>query len=391
MKPVIILSFLIIYTILPCQANDFSHILKAIEANSPHLAHLNQETTARQSALRANNALNGPSVEAGHLWGTHTTGNRIDLSISQTFDFPIAYGQRRRLTQLSQNNAQNIYLDQRRQYLLRAKQLCIQAVFCNALIRHLSHDLYDAQALANSIKKQYENGEATAIDYHKAEQSATMFTNEHSQYLTQLETVLATLRQMNGGHPVSIPDSLFVHTPLPINFPAWLNRQVDTHPAYLLAQGQLLEKKQALKLSKSLRLPRLSIGYTSEKTRSEHYQGPTLGLSLPLWNSRHLIRAHRQDTVAARLACEDTRQEVITHLTNLYQQAQRLRKTIDDYTTTFTLHDNNPLLRRSLLHGQINLITYLQEIHWNHDMHIKQLQAQCDLELTIAELTANEL
>ncbi len=374
-----------------CSANDFSSILKTIEANSSRLENLRKQNIADKAINKTMNSLEGPALETGYLWGNHSIGNRIDLSASQQFEFPTVYIQRHKLIRQLNNNADTRYLSQRQQYLLKAKQLCIQILFCNALIHHLKKDKDDAQVVAASIKKQYDNGEATAIDYHKAEQSAVVFINEYKQYQAMRQSLLAELKQMNGNQDICVNDTLFLHTPLPSDFDTWLNSQVNAHPEYLLALGTLREKEQAFKVSKNQWLPHLNVGYASEKTREEHYQGVKIGISVPFWNARKRIKAHKQQVEAARLELDNTRQETITHLRNLYNEALNLQTTVANYTRTFSHYDNTPLLKKSLLYGQINIITYLQEIHWGHDMREQQLQAECELEMKIAELTATQL
>jgi outer membrane protein TolC len=105
---------------------------------------------------------------------------------------------------------------------------------------------------------------------------------------------------------------------------------------------------------------------------------------------RH-IKAHKKQVEAAQLQLKDTKEEIYTHLRSLYQEAVVLQDAVIKYQKTLHDYNNSALLKKSLEHGQINIITYLQEIQWGHEIREKQLETECELELKIAELTASEL
>jgi len=376
---------------MSCTANDFSAILQSVERNNVKLQAFRRETDAVKLQARTENTLPAPEMEAGYLWGNKGIGHRIDLGVSQSFEFPAVYYRRAKLIKQRIGNADLSYLNERQKILLKAKLLCVQIVGYNALSRHFREDQERAEGVAASVEKQYEKGDATAIEYNKAKQNAVVFANEFKQIESIKQSMLAELTRLNGGTPVSLPDSVLTHTCLPKNFDTWLSTQVDTHPLCQIAAGQLKEKEQALKVSQSQRLPNLRVGYASEKERVDHYQGVKIGIAVPVWNMGRRVKARKKQLEAAQLQLQDTREEIYTRLRNLYQEAAALQDAVVKYQQTHSNYNNTGLLKKSLEHGQINIITYLQEIQWGHEMREKQLETECELELKIAELTASEL
>jgi outer membrane protein TolC len=385
------LLFLLLICAADCAANDFRAILQSVERNNVRLQAARRVADAVKLEAKTENTLPAPEVEAGYLWGNKGIGHRVDLGVSQSFEFPSVYLRRAKLIKQRMDNADLSYLNERQQVLLKAKLLCIQIVSYNALNRHFRKDLEQAESVAASVEKQFEKGEATAIEYHKAKQNAIVFVNELNQLKSLKESMLAELVRLNGGTPVTLHDSVLTHTFLPKNFETWLNTQVDSHPLYQMAAGQLKEKENTLKVTKSQCLPNLRVGYASEKERVDHYQGVKIGISLPVWNMGRHIKAHKKQVEAAQLQLKDTKEEIYTHLRSLYQEAVVLQDAVIKYQKTLHDYNNSALLKKSLEHGQINIITYLQEIQWGHEIREKQLETECELELKIAELTASEL
>ena len=372
-------------------ADNFSTILKSIEQNNVRLKALKQQTEVVQEENKTENRLADPEVGVNYLWGNNGIGNRIDLNVSQSFEFPVVYAKRHKLIRTKNENVEIAYLNEKQEILLKARLLCIDIVYCNALARHIENDLKITRELAVSLEKQYQKGEATSIDYHKALQSSTVFQGEYNAILTQKKNLLEELRRMNGNNALILEDSCFSHSLLPKDFDTWMSRQSVEHPLIRLAEGETSEKEQALKLVKSQWLPNISVGYMSEKEKEDCYQGATFSVSLPLWSNHRRIKSAKKQLEAMRLMQSDTRLEVMGKLRGLYNEALDLQTTLSEYLRSFKEADNTMLLQKALVTKQINLITYLQEIQWGHELQEKRLQVERDFERKVAELTAHEM
>lgn len=372
-------------------ADSFSAILKSVEQNNVRLKALKRQTEAVQEETKAENRLADPEVGVNYLWGNNGIGNRIDLNVSQSFEFPVVYAQRRKLIRKKNENAEIAYLNEKQEVLLKARLLCIDIVYCNALAKHIEKDLKITRELAGSLKKQYQKGEATSIDYHKALQSSTVFQGEYNSILTRKKNLLEELGRMNGNNPLVLEDSCYNHSLLPKDFDTWMSRQSAEHPLIRLAEGEASEKEQALRLAKSQWLPNISVGYMSEKEEVDCYQGATVSVSLPLWSNHRRIKAAKKQLEATKLMQSDTQLEIKGKLRGLYNEALDLQTTLSEYLQSFKEADNTMLLQKALATKQINLITYLQEIQWGHELQEKRLQVERDFERKVAELTAHEM
>lgn len=367
-------------------AQDFSSILKSIEANSARLESARIKDKAEKLDSKDIYTLEDPEVGFDYLFGAEGIGHRIGFEVSQGFDFPTVINQKRKMAKEMQRVSELKYLSERQQLLLNARKLCIQVVYCNAIMDHLDEDLEETTAMSKAYETLFNKGEATAIDRNKAHQAFLFFKTEYDEFLAMRENLLNELKCLNGGNAVEISDTAFVFSPLSNDFDGWLAQNIGLHPELQLAEGELQAEKQSLKVAKGSRIPGFKIGYTGEFTREEKYQGPTIGLSLPLWGSGRKVKVAKLHVEAAEKSLEDTRLHLTTQLRGVYREALQLQDTYLRYRKHLTECDNSELLKKSLDSGQITLLQYLQERQFVHEMHEKILIAERDLALRKAEL-----
>lgn len=367
-------------------AQDFSSILKSIEANSARLESARIKDKAEKLDSKDIYTLEDPEVGFDYLFGAEGIGHRIGFEVSQGFDFPTVISQKRKMAKEMQRVSELKYLSERQQLLLNARKLCIQVVYCNAIMDHLDEDLEETTAMSKAYETLFNKGEATAIDRNKAHQAFLFFKTEYDEFLAMRENLLNELKCLNGGNAVEISDTAFVFSPLSNDFDGWLAQNIGLHPELQLAEGELQAEKQSLKVAKGSRIPGFKIGYTGEFTREEKYQGPTIGLSLPLWGSGRKVKVAKLHVEAAEKSLEDTRLHLTTQLRGVYREALQLQDTYLRYRKHLTECDNSELLKKSLDSGQITLLQYLQERQFVHEMHEKILIAERDLALRKAEL-----
>lgn len=381
-----VLVFVLIAIPSSGMAQDFSHILNSIEANSARLESARIKDKAEKLDSKDLYTLEDPELGFDYLFGAEGIGHRIGFEVSQGFDFPTVISQKRKMAKEMQRVSELKYLSERQQLLLSARKLCIQVVYCNAIMDHLNEDLEETTAMSEAYEKLFQKGEATVIDRNKAHQAFLFFKTEYDEFLTTKENLLNELKALNGGNAVEINDTAFIFSPMSNDFDAWLSQNIGLHPEIMLAEGELKAEKQSLKVAKGSRIPGLKIGYTGEFTREEKYQGPTIGLSLPLWGSGRKVKVAKLHVEAVEKSLEDTRLNLTTQLRGIYREALHLQDTYLRYKKHLTECDNSELLKKSLDSGQITLLEYLQERQFVHEMHEKILIAERDLTLRKAEL-----
>lgn len=378
--------FLLIALSIDGRAQDFSDILRSIEANNTSLEAARIRTEADKLSSKDVYTPENPELGFDYLFGADGIGNRIGFEFSQGFDFPSVIARKRKLAKEMQRVSDLAYLSERQQLLLRARKLCIEVVYCNAMMEHLNEDLERTTVISASYNKLFDSGEATIIERNKAHQAALFFQTEYNEHLTMKENLLSELQCMNGGKAIEIPDTAFIFSPITQHFDEWLAENIGRHPEMLLAEGNVKAEKQSLKVAKGSRMPGLKVGYMGEFTRDEKFQGPSIGLSLPLWGSARKVKTARLHVEAAEKSLEDTRLHITTQLRGVYREVLQLQDTYLRYRKHLIHCDNSSLLQRSLDMGEITLLQYLDELQFVHELHENYLATERDLALRKAEL-----
>ena len=372
--------------LVAASAQDFTSLLQSIEQNSLHLKAERMKVDASAAEASLANVLDAPEVGFDYLWGSHGIGNRVDVEVSQSFDFPSVYSKRNRLIMEQQRVAELDYLNERQKLLVRAHKMCIEVVYYNTVLKHFEKDLEDTRATAEAYQKLFERGEATIIDRNKSKQAYVMYQAEFLETAAMRRVLLEELKNLNGGVPVSIADTFFSHEPLPADFEQWMAENIDKHPSFQAAKQKIKAEEMELQMARSEWLPKFKVGYMGELGRDERYQGLTAGISVPVWSAAKKAKAAKCRLDAAQMEAKDAENELLSQLKAVYSQVLELQKSCQMVLSYMKDCDNDIYLHKSFNAGQITLLTYLQEQQYMHEMFVKNIAIERDLELRKAEL-----
>ena len=376
--------------ILPSIAqNEVESVLKAIEQNNSTLSALREQVEAQKIGNRTGIFLHDPEVEFNYLWGSPSAiGNRTDISVSQSFDFPTAYGYRRNIADLKNVNAELAYKSERINILLSARQICIDLIYYNALIREFSQRLDNAQKIAETYKIRLEKGDANILEYNKARLNLASMQAELTKMEAERVALQAELRRLNNGEDIGPEENELSISALPGDFDAWYSGMESVSPVLKYVKGEIEIGEEQVKLSRALALPKLSAGYLSEKVVGEHFQGVTLGVSIPLWENRNMQKYAEAQVAASQKQLEDSKVQFYNRLRSLYLKASVLQQNTEQFRREIDAGRNDELLEKALDSGEISLLEYLLEIGYYYDALEKALEAARDYELVLAELNA---
>ncbi|KAA6331765.1 hypothetical protein EZS27_019663 [termite gut metagenome] len=373
--------------------NNIETLLASIEQNNITLKALREKAEAQKLANKTDIFLTNPEIEFNYLWGSspNELGNRTDVSVKQKFDIPTITGMKSRI-----GNKQNRLIDlqyktDRINILLQAKQHCIDLIYYNALKRQQNVRLSHVGTIADSYKKKLTQGDISLPEYNKVQLNLALVQGELSRIDIDRNRVLSELKQLNGGMELIPDDYPYEDTPLPIDFTDWYASAEQKNPVLEYVGLEVALRKNQVSLNKAMQLPSFSAGYMSEKVVGEHFQGITLGISIPLWENKNRVKQAKAAAKAAVIRQEDSRQQFYHQLQNQYERTQGLKSVADTYQTSITTLNSTDLLTKSLDVGEISVLEYLVEVGWYYDMTKQALEAERDYRKARAELEAVEL
>ncbi len=289
-KLIIALISIIIFNSNIYTQNNIDTVLAVVEKNNTSLFALRKTTNANKIANNTGIYLQNPEIGFNYLWGNPSEmGNRTDISITQSFDFPTAYRYKKQISNIKNEQAELEYKKQKIALLLQTRNLCYDLVYTNALKSELSKRLAHARDIANSFKAKFEIGETNILEYNKSQLNLLNIKAELESIEIKRTALLSELNSLNGGVSIDFNDTVFEAQEIPIDFEEWYKLAEQNNPFLIWLKHEIEINQKQLSLNKALGLPKLELGYMSEKVVGEQFQSLTVGLSIPLWENKNSV------------------------------------------------------------------------------------------------------
>lgn len=380
--------FAALMTTLSTNGQSMDALLKSVEQNNAQLIAYKKAADATKSANHAEVVLDDLELGYNRLWGNPTTiGNRHDVSVSQPIDLPTVFGTKSKVAKGKDALADDEYLARRQDVLLEARLCYVDAVYYNALINELQRRCEHASAMSEMQKKQLEAGDINIIDYNNMRLTLSNTSTALTQAKAERDAVMAQLKQLNGGISISVTDTVYTPISLPENFDEWFETVCATAPAIALTRDGMTLGRRQLALAKQGWLPKLSLGYMSEKTVGEQYQGITVGMNLPLWSAGKKVKQAKAEAAAAESMHTAAIESLKSVLSSDYALTKGLIKAATESRANLLSNDNTANLQKACRAGEMSTLEYLVSLTSYYDAVDKMLSSEREAQRAYARLT----
>ncbi|MGN0202726.1 MAG: TolC family protein [Candidatus Cryptobacteroides sp.] len=372
---------------LPLTGQDLDAVLSSVERNNSTLKVLRAEADAAKAEARTGLTPSDPEIEVAYLWGSpKDQGNRIDLGLSQSFDFPTVYRYRKLIADGEATIADLEYEAGRREILEEAEKTCVTIVYHNALRAVLSRRVESARAIAEAWQKKFDKGGCSALDLNKAVLNLVDADRDFEMNEINLKAATEELVRMNGGQEIVLEDEVFTASLLPGDFESWYSDAVLNNPELRAISAGADKAANQLKLAKAEWLPKFSVGYVSERIAGTSLQGIGAGISIPLWEGKGKVKAAKARSEALEAKVEDCALQFHNTLRSKYNQASSLQRLVSGYREDVSRISSLEMLDKALFGGEISLIEYKLEQSLWYDALSNALESERDYHLLLAEL-----
>ncbi len=370
-------------------------ILQSVADNNNNIKATQQDVSAAQTELSAENCLENTSFEFEYLWAEKQVpgGNKYGFSIMQGFDFPTVYGQRRKLI-----NAQNAlgasqinYV--RQSVLLEARNLYIKIVYLNKQIELVAEREKIARSLVDMYKTRLETGDANRLEVNKVEIDRLSQSSQLKMLINERQAALADLVACNGGMTLPISAKQMEQYPI-MTMPASLEevaaqwQEADANINMIRKQQQVAESFSAV--SKEGWIPKFELGYKQAYEVGDMFYGLAVGVSLPLFKTSNEVKTAQARALSLSLQSDVAKAELNAEVSQLYNEATTLSAALEDYTL-LTEQNNRELLVKALQAGQISLIEYMSDIAQLNEAEENRLMLEYQYYLALSNLDRNNL
>jgi outer membrane protein TolC len=387
MKNIIVLVIILALGSSLLAQNNIDSVLAQIERNNTTLSALQKRAEADKIDNKTGNYLQNPELELNYVWGNPSAiGNRTDISIKQSFDFPTAYSYKHQISTIKNEQVELEYQKQRKELLLNSKLICYDLIFTNALIAELSKRQSHAQSIANSYKSKFDAGETNVLEHNKAQLNLLNLSKELESLTVEKVALLGELTRLNGGISIEFSESEFQAAVIPVDFEQWYVQVEQSNPLLNWLRKEVELSQKHVSLNRALSLPKFQAGYMSESIAGQEFQGISAGVSIPLWENKNTVKYAKANALAIENSAIDNKIQLYNHLKVLHTKAISLQSNAADYKSKLQLFNNSELLIKALDKGEITLINYMLELSIYYGSVNKLLELERDVNKSMAEL-----
>lgn len=363
------------------------NILAEVEKNNTTLSSIRKNIDAEKLGNKTGILPGNPEAEFNFLRGNPSViGSRNDFIIKQSIDFPTAYSYKNQISDLKNDQADLVYKKHRNEILLQTRLVCIELTYQNALKAELDVRLNNARQIANSYKSKFNIGEVGILEYNKAQVNLLIIAKEAEINEIERNALFSELAGLNGGAEISFNDSSFVQKNVPPDFESWYAQVESGNPVLQWLNQEISVSQKQKQLSTALSLPKLNAGYMSEKVVGQHYQGITVGVSVPLWENKNTVRYAKAKTIAVQGLEVDAKLKFYIEMKRLHNKVISLQNSVNDYRQSLKSYSNERLLQKALDNGEISLADYFFELTMYYESINQLLEMEKKLNIASAEL-----
>lgn len=391
MKRYLIATIVALSTYSVALADTVGDVLKQVAANNLTLQALVHDNQADVLDIKASNSIGGPSVEYSPFFTKGYSGvAESELVVSQEIDFPTKYAARNKQAQMQQTVGDKLLAKQRRDILLQAQLLCIDLIRLNQTLSMLRERLANSETLLQMYQKRMEAGDANALELNKVKLDCMEVRTLVNEAQGERTSLLQQLRQLNGGKPIDVTDTVLPDYPQITNFESYRALALASDADVAVAQTSLRAADMNLKLQKNEWLPNISFGYRRNTEQGKGINGFLVGVSFPLYSNSSNVKAARQRRESAELQVVQAQNEAEASLRTNYEQLQGLQQVID-HSDVKLLQESLTLFAKALQQGEITALVYYVEINSIYEKLQRHIDLHCQSVKLLAELHKEEL
>lgn len=372
-------------------ADNIGDVLKQVAANNLTLQALAHDNQADVLDIKASNSIGGPSVEYSPFYTKGYSGvAESELVVSQEIDFPTKYAARNKQAKMQHTVGEQLLAKQRRDILLQAQLLCIDLIRLNQTLSMLHERLANSETLLQMYQKRMDAGDANALELNKVKLDCMEVRTLVNEAQGERTSLLQQLKQLNGGQPIDVTDTVLPEYPQITNFESYRALALASDADVAVAQTALRAADMNLKLQKNEWLPNISFGYRRNTEHGEGINGFLVGVSFPLYSNSNNVKAARQRRESAELQVLQAQNEAEASMRTNYEQLQGLQQVID-HSDVKLLQESLDLFAKALQQGEITALVYYVEINSIYEKLQRHIDLHCQSVKLLAELHKAEL
>ncbi len=374
------------------QSNGIDSILRSVETNNKELQAYLKFIDSKKLELKSNNNLPDPQLDAFYLPnGDFSGGNYTEFQLSQSIEFPTVYGARKNLIESQQQTLQFNYAVRRQEILAQTQNLCLELIYLDKQKSVEQERLTRSKKVYEQAEELYKKEEKSVLEFNKAKVAWIQQQFKVQEIESSRQNLLLSLKNLNGDNEISWNLSTYTSDIAILSKDSLWQEKLAKDPGLQKIQQQELLAQQTLKVAKNQSLPDLSLGYNYQGVQGANYSGVYAGVSIPLWNNKHKVKAAKSNLEYQSLNLQSATLIVQVEFEKQYNEYELLLLKYNELKNSLSNLNSGDLLLKGYENGEFSFMQYYIELSFYNDAYDTLLKMESDLQQRKAQLLKHQL
>lgn len=315
-----------------------------------------------EADLKTSSNLPDPELSGEYLVMPQDVDNRWTAEISWGLDWPGVYRAKGNEAKSKKNMADKAMYARRIEKLSEIKDLLLDYILCRQKCILLDELDKNNKKIYELSEAQTRNREMTLLDLNKVKIEYSNIKSALASLYEEETEIIGTLSEIYGDDCEQLLKNLDCRFPeiyIPGNIE--MNQIRNNSPQYQTVLAEAETARQGKKVSKMEALPSLSIGYKHQYEDGMHFNGATLGISIPIFSSRGKQKAAAAQILEADFNVETTAGYIETEVNTLTNRLKLLKQQVEEISPYVEDTDYNSVLVKAYEEGLLSLLDYISE------------------------------
>jgi len=234
-------------------------------------------------------------------------------------------------------------------------------------------------------------GDANIIETNKINLELLNVKTEASLNETALRNKLQELNTLNGNIPVVFEGNTYPAVIFPSDYQMLKAEVLAADPTLQTLASESAAARKQIGVNKQGWLPKLELGYRRNTESGTPFNGVVVGFSFPIFENKSKVKIAKAQAMNTDFLKESAMLQAESQVAQLYQEAQTLRSSMDEYEKTFQAQQDLEMLKQALTGGQISMIEYFVEVSVVYQSKQNYLQLENQYQKAMAKIYKNQL
>ena len=360
-KITILLTFL---TIFFCKLNavTIDETARIILYGSPSYKLGESGVLAEKENLKTESNLPDPQLDGEFLAAPVGETDRWGAELSWGLEWPGVYGARKKEADMKIQTSRKRLEAQRLEQLASIKSLLLDYILAFNKLQILKELDSRNDSIYEFAEISAKSGQMTVLDLNKVKLENANIRAAMAGVSGEMAQIISEISQEYGNDCLPILVKMDCEFP-PVDIPQSLNidKLLSSSPELLALNAESEAVRLGKKVATMEALPSLSIGYKHAYEDGIHFNGATLGVSIPMFSSRNKQKAAKADIMESELKTDAFQQRVKVELEALLNRLSIMKEQIEAIEPLLSDTNHSEMLVKAYENGLISLIDYLTE------------------------------